>query len=43
MEIGDRIYLIANQLNVGVDTAGEVMRVLLADKNPSDSSYSSMH
>jgi hypothetical protein len=25
MEIGDRIYLIANQLNVGLDAAGEVM------------------
>jgi len=25
MEIGDRIYLIANQLNVGIDAAGEVM------------------
>jgi len=25
MEIGDRIYLITNQLNVGFGTAGEVM------------------
>ena len=25
MEIGDRIYLIANQINVGLDAAGEVM------------------
>ena len=25
MKIGDRIYLIANQLNVGLDAAGEVM------------------
>jgi hypothetical protein len=26
-KIGDRIYLIANQLNVGLDAAGEVIGV----------------